>query len=557
MKTNILNKYKFILLIISLLLVVVILYFWRDGEQLEAFDAEYDIPIGRLYIEGDEDGFYGDENGILVGGRQLREYKEGILEKIENHEPISIDISDIDEISDISDIKSTELLPANYNHKEWIRNCSIRLYDAKGKEIMNDRAGIRISGNASRKLVQKSFMIIADEDLYGSKNNRFYLGTDFYQLDRFNVNSYKKLRIHSNGQDLRETQLRDEIIFDIAQKCGLEPLRWQYPVLVYINNEYYGIAHIENPISEDFLASYYNLDKEKIEIIDSGIQGFAEALSYDYKNPDDFCIEDNRKAFEEKVDIDNFFSYYAFNMLINNYDWPVNNVLAWRYTGKPIEGIAESDGKYRFAVTDVDAGFMSAEDYSFSALSYGECSEYYKFMEALLRFPEYKEKFVNAVMDQLTLAYDEDFLTETVENTVYGYGDAFEYAKGMVTDPVMLGYLENHDMNLNKLVVNALARKGQVYDKLYQYYDTGEGYILRIIPPNQGCIRSGAICVNSDDEELDSLRSKGCSTYAEYESADKVSHSYFINGQSAGKADDIIKIDSSMAIDGIVTLSVE
>ena len=64
-----------------------------------------------------------------------------------------------------------------------------------------------------------------------------------------------------------------------------------------------------------------------------------------------------RKIFEEvssKLDLRNAMEYMAAACYLVNTDWPHNNIRVWRYTGAPVDGIAITDGKWRFATRDMD-----------------------------------------------------------------------------------------------------------------------------------------------------------------------------------------------------------
>ena len=59
----------------------------------------------------------------------------------------------------------------------------------------------------------------------------------------------------------------------------------------------------------------------------------------------------------EKIDMESFLQYMALNLYLCNTDWPYNNVKFWKYTGDPVEGVAVTDGKWRFMTRDMDMAF--------------------------------------------------------------------------------------------------------------------------------------------------------------------------------------------------------
>ena len=94
---------------------------------------DFTIPI--LSITGDQDELYGYENGILIKGKA----------------------NDGD---------------ANFYHKDWIRTVHATLMGTTNGIMIDQNAGVRISGNASRDLEQKSLLLIADSD-YDESFNKF------------------------------------------------------------------------------------------------------------------------------------------------------------------------------------------------------------------------------------------------------------------------------------------------------------------------------------------------------------------------------------------------
>ena len=78
------------------------------------------------------------------------------------------------------------------------------------------------------------------------------------------------------------------------------------------------------------------------------------------------------------IDIDNYIDYHVAQIYFANFDWPQNNVKIWRPR--------TPNGKWRWMMLDVDAGFLRApnrESYSyghsnpdFNALVHATCEEH-------------------------------------------------------------------------------------------------------------------------------------------------------------------------------------
>ena len=501
----------------------------------------YQLPLATISITGDEEDFWGYDKGILVEGRLFDEYKaeqvaEGRLTEEEAEE-----------------LEPNELMDANFNHKEWIKQCEVTLTDAEKNILINDRVGLRISGNASRKLCQKSFVIMSGKE-YGSKNSRFYVN-----LGNERINSYNKLRIHSGGQDLRETQLRDELIAKMAEAAGIEPVRETMPVMVYINNEFYGIGHLENRVDEDYLASYYGLQKENIELFAGGIADALEYLGYDSEKEYDFNDKALREQLNSIMDVDNFLKYWTFNMLTDNADWPHNNIVMWRNKGEREEGVAESDGRYRFVLSDMDVTFMAEEKSDpFDELNWGDTGDSYRFFEDILEYEPYREEFVNLIMDQLTLSFNEDMNALWLETIEEGYGEAFDFAQTVASSQIQFEYLTAHEEKTAELYDRIVSRKSRIYDYLYQYYDSGEGYLLKVTPGKDCRLQVSSMLLEPSEEEFVSLRSLGCclELQAERLTAGDGQLFWYVNGEKMGDISQKLVLDPASVQDGAIEVQV-
>ena len=125
----------------------------------------------------------------------------------------------------------------------------------------------------------------------------------------------------------------------------------------YINGRYAGVINVREPNNKHFVYANYGLDDNEIDQFeispDSGyVQkcGTYESMQRWY----DLAAQcgTSQEAYEElkqMVDIDEFCNYMAVEFYLGNWDWPQNNVKAY----KPImEG-----GKFRFVLYDLDGAF--------------------------------------------------------------------------------------------------------------------------------------------------------------------------------------------------------
>jgi hypothetical protein len=230
---------------------------------------------------------------------------------------------------------------------DWERTCSVSLFDEYGDEAFSQNMGVRISGNGSRRLSQKSLRFYMRSE-YGKSNVNypFFPHRKNQTLKRFVARS-------SFTSWYSNSLFKDELIQAVAhlKKMNLD-IQMARPTVVYINGEYWGIHTIKERQDEHYLNSIYGIDKDSVDIIDGNLfvntgsaTDFADLL--DFIELNDLSNSDNYEHVEEQIDVDNFIDYYILETYFGNMDWPGNNMRLWRPQ--------TADGKWRFLLYDLDA----------------------------------------------------------------------------------------------------------------------------------------------------------------------------------------------------------
>lgn len=227
----------------------------------------------------------------------------------------------------------------------WERLCNVEFYELDNRGV-NQQAGLRTHGGASRRLQQKGFKILAKEE-YGKKRfkHNFFSQTP---VESFNHLSLKPFRC----SNWRTTGLQDALAQQIARSLGLEALAFRQMVL-FLNGEYWGIYALEEVPDIDFLVDHYEIDPEQCNIIkkwkelDGGDTTNWHHL-YQWMSEADLSVPENYEFAASHIDIDNFIDYQLFEIYSANVDWPANNVRCWQ----------EGDGKWRWIFYDGDGCFF-------------------------------------------------------------------------------------------------------------------------------------------------------------------------------------------------------
>ena len=235
----------------------------------------------------------------------------------------------------------------NYFKKgiEWERACNVEFYEIDNTGV-NQIAGLRTHGGASRRLQQKGFRVYAREE-YGQK--RFHHA---FFPENENIDSYKHLCLKPfRCSNWVTTGVQDQVAQHAARTLNVDVLASRQMVL-FLNGEYWGIYALEESPDVRYFEDHYGFDTEEVNIIkkwlflDEGddtqwnnlFQWVAEA---------DLSDEDNYHYMCEQIDVDNFIDYWVFELYSGNHDWPDNNVRCWQHL----------DGRWRWIFFDGDACF--------------------------------------------------------------------------------------------------------------------------------------------------------------------------------------------------------
>lgn len=230
---------------------------------------------------------------------------------------------------------------ANY-WKDWARPANIQYLDEKGSEQLDFNAGIKVFGQYSRALDQKSISINL-KDKYGPKEicYPFFEGND--------VNVFSAFVLRNSGQDNSRAFLRDAFC-SMVIKNQVDVAFMDYkPVVVYLNGEYHGIYDLREKIDEDYFANHEGIDRDSIDIIKGArtvnngtIDNYQKLMNYLATH--DLSVKENYDYICSIVDIDNIICYWMIESFFNNTD--TGNIKYYRGQN--------DDSKWRIVLFDLD-----------------------------------------------------------------------------------------------------------------------------------------------------------------------------------------------------------
>ncbi len=473
-------------------------YYTVNGEEPMGSSTEYTGPIELKATKGDF------PNCLLLKVKAY--YPDGTKSEVITHtffaqkqidsryETLIFSISG--EPKDLT-YESTGILAgdnAKQRGKESERAVYIEAINSDGSVIFEQAAGIRPYGGASRGSSIKSMKLFArkEYDPYHGKFELDAFGT--VGADGEIMNKYDKLVLRNYGNDLQFAFIRDELNQRLVAQAGYSNGEAVVPAVVYLNGKYYGLFYLHESYCDDFFKDKYGGSTEgHYEVLEGNEQRKSEDdddqenvaaaeeynFMYNYFAYADMTVDMHFDELCAFMDVENYLQYYAYNIYINNNDWPQNNYKCYRYYAAEGEayGTGETDGRWRFLFHDMDFSMglygsnetiasynnlkhiMNPKDDRYSPLFTNlmqreDCRQY--FLDEMYRLMNgtLSEKNINAVLDSM--------LAERESEMIYFFEHLEELKK--TDDSIWIwyeGYLERTD-NIRKF-----AKERKAYMEKY------------------------------------------------------------------------------------------
>ncbi len=241
------------------------------------------------------------------------------------------------------------LIGANFNGKGrgWEREAAFT-YFKDGKLLCAHNIGIRTRGKSSSEGPQKGLNLYVREMYDGSAK----LSYDIFHNGR----AVKRLMLKNSN-----SILKDGFIMSLMSDSAVTVAQCE-PVSLFLNGEYWGTYGVLEKYDEQFFQDHYGIDGENIAILKNGYpEAGTEKDYYDFYDTLDFAashdLSDAENYFEicSKIDIASLIDYYCMQIYIDNIDCTETyNMLVWK-SRLPSRSSAAADGKWHWAVYDVDA----------------------------------------------------------------------------------------------------------------------------------------------------------------------------------------------------------
>ncbi len=325
-------------------------------------DADYYTDMAVISISTESENLFDDDIGIYVTGSIYEEY-----------------ISDPDH--KVYSSANNASWPTNYNQsgRDWEREATVQLFE-NGTLSYETGCGIRISGNYSRGVAQKSFKLYARSE-YGNSKFKYNFFDDIYDIDGNPITGFEKLQIYNGGFNNDSRKIREALVQTLSQDRDVSAAHYR-PCIVFLDGEFWGMYSLAERQDADYLEEHYGIDTDDLTVIKNGkLDNGSGVLMQEYKDFYDWIIsadisdDDVYAQACEIMDMQSLMDYMTIETYICNKDWwhdsDTMNWIVWR-SNEVDDSNPYADGKWRFILQDVQSSFLTASDNLFETGYKGE-----------------------------------------------------------------------------------------------------------------------------------------------------------------------------------------
>lgn len=365
--------------------------------------------------------------------------------------------------------------------KSWERQVQLEIFDTTGSLQINQDAGIRIHGRASRNGDQKSFRLYAREK-YGKEYFEHKLFTQKPEIEK-----YKTMVLRASRDWKARTLFKDEMCQYLIQNMNINYTAYQTSI-VFINGEYWGIYSLRERQDAYYIAENYKIDVPGVDILSHSMS----EVSVEEGDIDEYNkliralnnLDVNAANFPEEVniliDVNELIDFYVAQIYFANSDFPKNNLKMWR--------IKEDTAQWHFFFFDMDASMVD--------VNHNLLSEYNNNIDILQWYPEFSKEILRKLLENETfrntfysrfnyhlnttfstqsvldaISFFEKRYAPLVHNHIYRWGTPVDYKKW--------------ESNVDKLETFAVQRSLYLSEQLYDNF--GSPFIISPNPCVSEC----------------------------------------------------------------------
>jgi hypothetical protein len=335
--------------------------------------------------------------------------------------------------------------------EEWEKLTNMAIFE-NGNVTVQQNVAIKIRGFSTRMQAGKSFNIYAKKR-FGKSTIKYAIFPENYDVNHDLIEEYKSFALRNV---FSEERIKDELANILLYGREYQSISTTKKCVLFLNGEYWGFYIMIEKFSENYIASHFDVPKERVSLIKEGELSNGE--EYELALYNNFFYEYSRRdvtsqlTYEEIsnfVDLDSLIEHYVTGIYLGTWDWPAHNDGVWRYNGEKIEDKPYTDGKWRYISFDFD--------YSMGASfpMWGEIEQQEPYEIDNLKGLEMRRNVPTILF--LPLLNNEDFRNKYINRFCDFMNDVLNLDR---IDPIIDDYKENY---LDMLANGKLRWKGYEY----------------------------------------------------------------------------------------------
>jgi hypothetical protein len=369
----------------------------------------------------------------------------------------------------------------------------VHFFEEDGSLAFEQEIGLEMHGGSiSRTMPMRSLRLIAKSS-YGKNRVRHEL------FPSKGITDYKRFLLRNSGSDYLQLGFRDGFINEhlISRDINID-LGAYRPSRVYINGEYWGMHNLREKLDRYYVEDNHNVDdknldllEEQNEVIEGDFVAFDSMEQFILTH--DLSEESNMAIASSYFDTDNLVDYYACQTILNNADWPYNNLKFWRER--------RIGGKWRYIIFDLDVilggvPFIPVEFENLGRImgDYGDGNRHVEIFRKFLQDEEFKRYFINRNNDLLNTTFLPEALTVSLEK-------ANEMVKNEL--PIHWTRWNGNEGDFNTAYDTAVAhingRPQHARNDVKKVFDLGDEQVLsfNVFPSGSGTIQLNSLRLNT------------------------------------------------------------
>lgn len=345
---------------------------------------------------------------------------------------------------------------ANY-WQTWEKKATVSFFEKGGKGF-SEPCGIRIFGAYSRALSMKSFCCFFRAQ-YGASQLNYKL------FENSDLSTYEAFVLRNTGQDFKRARMRDAMMTSLVGEKTTVAVQNYRPVVVYLNNEFWGVYYIREKINENYIAGNYDVSENSVTLTRAnGVTSDEYQELIRYVKSHDLTVEENYQYVLSKIDKENYIDFLCAQIYVANTD--NGNVRFFKSN--------QMDGKWRWIMFDVDWGFS---DYFYKAVfehlnpeGTGSLNRFSTaLINALLKNNSFKEEFLRRMAWQMQNIWTEDNVKARINEmkALIEHDIVKDHQKWELT----MGGWEKH---INIITTFQQKRPAQIYKQIKSYFSLSD-----------------------------------------------------------------------------------